>query len=68
MSTTRPETMLGDVAVAVHPNDPRYQVRLQFFHMFCFTLCIVFFKFINTSNHEFRCLKEEYTVPYCTTP
>lgn len=26
MSTTRPETMLGDVAVAVHPEDPRYQV------------------------------------------
>ncbi|HEV3080359.1 MAG TPA: valine--tRNA ligase [Gemmataceae bacterium] len=24
-STTRPETMLGDTAVAVHPNDPRYQ-------------------------------------------
>lgn len=27
VSTTRPETMLGDVAVAVHPDDPRYQVR-----------------------------------------
>lgn len=25
VSTTRPETMLGDVAVAVHPEDPRYQ-------------------------------------------
>ena len=24
-STTRPETMLGDTAVAVHPNDARYQ-------------------------------------------
>jgi valyl-tRNA synthetase len=24
-STTRPETMLGDAAVAVHPKDPRYQ-------------------------------------------
>lgn len=24
VSTTRPETMLGDVAVAVHPNDSRY--------------------------------------------
>jgi valyl-tRNA synthetase len=24
-STTRPETMLGDTAVAVHPDDPRYQ-------------------------------------------
>ena len=25
ISTTRPETMLGDVAVAVHPEDPRYK-------------------------------------------
>ncbi|XP_054620182.1 valine--tRNA ligase, mitochondrial isoform X2 [Dunckerocampus dactyliophorus] len=25
VSTTRPETMLGDVAIAVHPSDPRYQ-------------------------------------------
>ena len=25
VATTRPETMLGDGAVAVHPNDPRYQ-------------------------------------------
>jgi valyl-tRNA synthetase len=25
IATTRPETLLGDVAVAVHPNDPRYQ-------------------------------------------
>uniref|UniRef100_A0A8D0F2H2 valine--tRNA ligase n=2 Tax=Strigidae TaxID=30459 RepID=A0A8D0F2H2_STROC len=24
LATTRPETMLGDVAVAVHPSDPRY--------------------------------------------
>src|SRR5690606_28198444 len=24
-ATTRPETMLGDTAVAVHPDDPRYQ-------------------------------------------
>lgn len=29
MSTTRPETMLGDVAVAVHPEDPRYQASTQ---------------------------------------
>lgn len=26
VATTRIETMLGDVAVAVHPKDPRYQV------------------------------------------
>lgn len=25
VSTTRPETMLGDTAIAVHPNDKRYQ-------------------------------------------
>src|SRR6266852_5480273 len=25
VATTRPETMLGDAAVAVHPKDPRYQ-------------------------------------------
>jgi valyl-tRNA synthetase len=25
VATTRPETMLGDVAVAVHPEDERYQ-------------------------------------------
>jgi|Deesub1362B_J571_1020462.scaffolds.fasta_scaffold00010_64 valyl-tRNA synthetase len=25
VATTRPETMLGDVAVAVHPEDPRYK-------------------------------------------
>ncbi len=27
VATTRPETMLGDTAVAVHPDDPRYQGR-----------------------------------------
>ena len=25
VATTRPETLLGDVAVAVHPDDERYQ-------------------------------------------
>lgn len=25
VATTRPETMLGDMAIAVHPEDPRYQ-------------------------------------------
>ena len=25
VATTRPETMLGDMAVAVHPDDPRYR-------------------------------------------
>jgi valyl-tRNA synthetase len=26
VATTRPETMLGDTAIAVHPNDVRYKV------------------------------------------
>lgn len=25
VATTRPETMLGDTAIAVHPDDPRYK-------------------------------------------
>jgi valyl-tRNA synthetase len=29
VATTRPETMLGDVAVAVHPEDPRYSDALH---------------------------------------
>jgi valyl-tRNA synthetase len=28
VATTRPETMLGDTAVAVHPDDPRYRDRI----------------------------------------
>jgi len=28
VATTRPETMLGDVAVAVHPDDPRYKKHI----------------------------------------
>ena len=28
IATTRPETMLGDVAVAVHPEDPRYRALI----------------------------------------
>jgi valyl-tRNA synthetase len=27
VATTRPETMLGDTGIAVHPDDPRYKVR-----------------------------------------
>lgn len=26
VGTTRPETLPGDVAVAIHPDDPRYTV------------------------------------------
>ena len=29
VSTTRPETILGDVAIAVHPNDERYSDMLN---------------------------------------
>ena len=28
VATTRPETMLGDTAVAVHPDDPRYKDKI----------------------------------------
>jgi valyl-tRNA synthetase len=28
VATTRPETMLGDTAVAVHPDDPRHQDKI----------------------------------------
>jgi valyl-tRNA synthetase len=29
IATTRPETMLGDTAIAVHPDDERYKVPLS---------------------------------------
>lgn len=37
VATTRLETMLGDVAVAVHPDDPRYQqyIGMELEHPFC---------------------------------
>ena len=35
VATTRPETMLGDTAVAVHPDDDRLVLHLQ-----CTPLCI----------------------------
>src|SRR5688572_14062505 len=28
VATTRPETMLGDTAIAVHPDDPRHQAKI----------------------------------------
>jgi len=31
VATTRVETMLGDTAIAVHPDDPRYKVRKDYF-------------------------------------
>lgn len=36
VATTRPETMLGDTAVAVHPDDARYKVSIS-----CSRQCIV---------------------------
>lgn len=30
IATTRPETLLGDTAIAVHPDDERYKVRALF--------------------------------------
>ena len=35
VATTRPETMLGDTAVAVHPEDPRYQCVSSGRRSFC---------------------------------
>jgi valyl-tRNA synthetase len=29
VATTRPETMLGDTAIAIHPDDPRYKVPIS---------------------------------------
>lgn len=35
VATTRIETMLGDVAVAIHPDDPRYKVNTEkYFRIF----------------------------------
>jgi valyl-tRNA synthetase len=30
IATTRPETLLGDTAIAVHPDDTRYKACLSF--------------------------------------
>lgn len=35
VATTRPETMLGDTAVAVHPEDPRYKVNMMKYQLYC---------------------------------
>ena len=39
VATTRVETMLGDTAVAVHPDDKRYKVHYNLQH----TFIVVFF-------------------------
>ncbi|XP_063370619.1 valine--tRNA ligase-like [Cydia amplana] len=50
VSTTMPETILGDVAVAVHPDDPRYKHlgKKRVFHPFNgITLPIIFDDFVD---------------------
>jgi len=34
VSTTRPETIPADRAIAVHPDDERYKVRKHTYHKF----------------------------------
>uniref|UniRef100_A0A671P092 valine--tRNA ligase n=1 Tax=Sinocyclocheilus anshuiensis TaxID=1608454 RepID=A0A671P092_9TELE len=56
VSTTRPETMLGDVAIAVHPDDPRYKVTLHGLHPFTERLLpIVTDSMLLTFNFAFIC-------------
>lgn len=60
VATTRPETILGDAAVCVHPEDPRFQrfigkmVQVPMsdrlipgaqWHMYCVLWCVVFLHF-----------------------
>ena len=42
IATTRPETMLGDTAVAVHPDDERYQSLIGAKKLYCRSLVAVF--------------------------
>lgn len=39
VATTRVETMLGDVAVAVHPNDPRWVLNFDI-NIDCLCVCM----------------------------
>lgn len=43
MSTTRIETMLGDTAIAVHPDDPRYVSHISMICQSprCLKLCLM---------------------------
>lgn len=40
VATTRPETMLGDTAIAVHPNDPRYKVSVITYCLYPSSFCL----------------------------
>ena len=44
VATTRPETMLGDTAIAVHPDDPRYKVliivHIHIKYLLCISTCM----------------------------
>ena len=51
VATTRPETMLGDVAVAVHPNDKRY---LNLIHKECL---------LPLTNRKIKIIADEYADP-----
>ena len=54
VATTRVETMLGDTAIAVHPDDPRYKVRKDIYSSD---------KFITFSEIIVVRLKESRTLP-----
>lgn len=53
VSTTRPETLLGDVAIAVNPNDPRYSAYRNKFVWHPFRKCEIPIVFDDTVDSEF---------------
>uniref|UniRef100_A0A672Z2W6 Valine--tRNA ligase, mitochondrial n=1 Tax=Sphaeramia orbicularis TaxID=375764 RepID=A0A672Z2W6_9TELE len=78
VSTTRPETMLGDVAVAVHPDDPRYQAALGLyglkkihilFHRYSFLHLCVFLGAVKVTpahDHTDFLLSQRHSLPRIT--
>lgn len=69
VATTRPETMLGDTAIAVHPDDPRYKVIYHFkptrFINICLTSALINAGSIFTGNSPFIRLS---TVAFRSSP
>lgn len=53
VSTTRPETVFGDVAVAVHPNDTRYNHLRDTFLQHPFRECPIPLIFDECADPEF---------------
>ena len=53
IATTRPETMLGDTAIAVHPDDKRYTVRLLPSFTVMYEVLINHLTSISTANSRF---------------